>query len=94
MACIPIVKQLEDEKCSEEVDIKLRFSILKPLYAGWVVDFYNHITSEEGRKVIFSGLRDSGITDAIRFGIAKLLSLDPFQNIDPMAEEMRLSTPI
>ena len=39
-----ISKQLEDGKCLEEVDIKFRLSILKSLHAGWVVDFYNHIT--------------------------------------------------
>ena len=41
---------------------------------------------ETGRKLIFSGWRASGII-AIRLGIAKLPSLDPFQDIDPMAEE-------
>ena len=31
------------------IDVKLRLSILKPLNAGWVVDFYKFITSAEGK---------------------------------------------
>ena len=36
-----ITEQLESGKALEDVDVKLRLSILKPLHAGWVVDFYN-----------------------------------------------------
>ena len=37
------------------IDVKLRLSILKPLNAGWVVDFYKFITSAEGKEVILNG---------------------------------------
>ena len=33
-----ITQQLESGKTLEDVDVKLRFSILKPLHAVWVVD--------------------------------------------------------
>ena len=39
----------------DEIDIKLRLSLLKPLHAGWLVDFYNHMTSGAAKKIIDSG---------------------------------------
>ena len=51
------------------IDVKLRLSILKPLNAGWVVDFYKFITSAEGKEVILNGWKAAGIYDAIRLGI-------------------------
>ena len=36
----------------DEIDIKLRLSLMKPLHAEWIADFYNHITSSESKKII------------------------------------------
>ena len=43
---------------------------------------YNESTSSGSRKIINGGCRASGITDAIKIGLSKLPSLDPFQDID------------
>ena len=43
----------------EEVDLELRLSTLKPLQAGWLVDFYNHIKSADGKDIISSGWKAS-----------------------------------
>ena len=48
-----ITQQLESGL--EEVDVKLCLSTLKPLHAGWIVDFYNYITSADGEKVTNNG---------------------------------------
>ena len=89
-----ISKQLESGKSLEDVDVKLRLSTLKPIHAGWIVDFYNYITSEEGRKVIESGWEAAGIADAIRLGSKALPSLDPFDDIDPLIDQFDVSTDI
>ena len=81
-----ISEQLESGKCLEDVDVKLRLSTLKPIHAGWIVDFYNYITSEEGRKVIESGWQAAGIADAVQLGLKALPSLDPFHDIDPLID--------
>ena len=36
----------------DEIDIKFRLSLLKPLHAGWITEFYNQMTSEAARKVV------------------------------------------
>ena len=40
-----IKNQLSFEKKVEEIKIKFRLTILKPLYAKWLADYYNEITS-------------------------------------------------
>ena len=76
------------------MDIKLKLSMLKPLHAGWMVDLYNQMTTEDGKRIILAGWRATGILDAVRLGVAKLPSLDPFIDIDPplTAEPMSLAT--
>lgn len=44
----------------------------------------NELTSSESRKIINEELWASGMTDPIEICSSKLLSLDPFQDIDPM----------
>ena len=79
-----VSKQLADVIELENVDVKLRLSILKPIHAGWLVDLYNHMTTSKGKEVILSGCRASGITDAIRLGLKSLPSIYPFEEIDHM----------
>ena len=50
----------------------------------------NILTSEKGQEVIANGWRSAGITEAISVGSQGLPSLDPFQNIDPLDEEMSI----
>ena len=57
--------QLDKGIAIDEVDIKLCLSLLKPLHAEWLVDFYNHMTSGAAKKIIDSGWASSGIEDAI-----------------------------
>ena len=40
-----VCAQLDKGAIINEIDIKLRLSLMKPLHAGWLVNFYNHITS-------------------------------------------------
>ena len=53
--------QLDKGIAIDEINIKLRLSLLKPLHAEWLVDFYNHMTSGAAKKKIDSGWASSGI---------------------------------
>ena len=46
-----IGKELEDGIALDDIEIKLLLSVLKPLYASWLVDLYNYMTSEKGKKL-------------------------------------------
>ena len=59
---------------------------MKPLHAEWVTNFYNHITTLESKKIIENGWLSSGVPDAIRLGLNKLPSNDPFGDISPMTD--------
>ena len=39
----------------EEINIQFRLSIVKPLHAKWLMQYYNEITSDAGRSVIING---------------------------------------
>ena len=75
----------------EEIDVKLWLSILKPLHTGWVVNFYNFITSAEGKEVILNGWKAASIYDAIRLGIGKMPPMDPYHDIDPLVNEIDIA---
>jgi len=81
-------KQVSDQltagKSLESVQVPLKLSIMKPLHAGWLVEFYNFMTSSEGKKYIETGWRTSGITDAISMGKENLPPIDPFNDLDPL----------
>ena len=82
-----ISKQLNEGVKIDEVDVKFRLTTMKPLHAQWVVDFYNEMTTCKGSKIIESGWRAAGISDAIRLGSKGLPPIDPFQAIDPLLEK-------
>lgn len=71
----------------EDVQVGLQLTKLKIIHAGWIVEFYNHMTTSKGREIIDSGWKASGISDAIELGSEKMPSIDPFKDIDPMLSE-------
>ena len=48
-------------------DIRLQLTILKPLHASWILEFYNFMT-ERGKEIISNGWKASGITKALELG--------------------------
>ena len=70
----------------EQIDIKMKLSIMKPLHASWLIELYNYMTSSAGREICMKGWEKSGIFDAITKGTNGLPSLDPFSDIDPLVE--------
>ena len=79
-----ITQQLAKGKNLEDVEVIMKLSLIKPIQAGWLVELYNHMTTEKGRDIISGGWRAAGITDAINLGVENLPSIDPFDDIDPL----------
>ena len=79
-----VAKQLANKVELKDVVVKLRLSTLKPHHAGWVIDFYNEMTSSKGVELVKSAWRASGIQDAVSLGLGKLPRIDPFEELDPM----------
>ena len=73
-------KQLQD------INFPLGLSLLKPCHAEWLVECYNHMTNTAAPNVIQSGWKAAGITEALQVGVKWLVSLDAFQEIDPLIE--------
>ena len=82
-----ITEQLDNGKQIEEVDTKLQLTRLKPLHAEWLVELFNHMTTIQGKEIIMSGWKVSGIIEAIKKASARLPSLDPFNDLDPLLTE-------
>ena len=68
---------------------KIEFSLttLKPLHVKWLVEYYNVTTSENGSSVIINGWKAAGIYNAIKAGSSGLQSINPFEDISPLATE-------
>ena len=79
-----VSNQLSEAKPLESVQVPLKLSLIKPIHAGWLTEFYNYMTSAVGKKYIHSVWRTSGITDAIKVGKVNLPPIDPFNDLDPL----------
>ena len=79
---------LEVGKKLEDINTEFRLSVMKPLHAKWLVEYYNHISSEAGTKVIVNGFKLAGIYDVIRSGKLSLQSIDPFNDITPLTDSL------
>ena len=77
-----ISKQLDVGTRLDEIVIKLQLSLLKPLHAAWIVDFYSEMASVKGIQIIASGWRAA----------KELPPIDPFHYIDPLIFEDEEST--
>ena len=82
-----IENQLSLGKKVEEIKIEFCLTILKPLHAKWLVEFYNEITSENGSSVIINGWKAAGIYDATKAWSSGLQSIDPLEDIPPLVTE-------
>ena len=69
----------------DNINIEFKLTTIKPLHAKWIVDYYNHITSEAGTDVIINGWKSASIYDAIKTGKSNIPSIDPFNEIAPLA---------
>ena len=86
-----ITKGLDNGVQLEDIDVKLRLSVLKPLHAKWLLDAYKCLSTEAGQKIIENGWKAAGITEALSKGLSGLESLDPFHSIDPLIQQSEIA---
>ena len=77
---------MEEGKELETIEVPLKLSNIKPLHAKWLIEMYNEMTSDEGRKVCLKGWEVSEIKAAVEQGLSKLSCLDTFSDIAPIVE--------
>ena len=76
--------QLDDGISIDDVQVGLQLTKLKPIHAGWLVEFSNHMTTSKGKEIIDNGWKAAGISDALELGSSKMPSIDPLHDIDSM----------
>ena len=75
------INRIDDGISIDEVQVGLQFTTI---HAGWLVEFYNHLTTSKGKEIIDNGWKAAGISGALELGSSKMPSIDPFHDIDPM----------
>ena len=78
---------MEEGKGLETTETPLKLSTIKPLHAKWLIEMYNEMTLDEGRKMCLKGWEVLGIKTAVEQSLSKLPCLDPFSNIDPTVDK-------
>lgn len=68
-----------------EVNVDLRLTALKPLHASWLVDLYNHLGSDIGRRHIAKGWEKASIAQLLDESFS-LPPEDPFEEIEGSIE--------
>ena len=63
------------------IDVDLKLTTLKPLHAATVIKMYNVFKTDEGKKIILSGWRAAGITEALKTARESntIPSLNPYE---------------
>ena len=84
---VQITHAMDDSRELGSIDVELKLSMIKPLHAKWMMEVQNEMTSAEGKKVSLKGWEVSCIKSTVELYVTKLLSLDPFDDIDPVLEE-------
>ena len=82
---------LENGEKLENINISFKTKVLKPLHAMWLLEFYNHIISEEKREIITCGFERAGITHALGLCSSNLPELDPFAELSTLASDDELA---
>ena len=56
-------KEVNKRKSSYDIEVTLKFSILKPLHENWVTGLYDYLRSK--RHVSYNSFKESGINEAL-----------------------------
>ena len=76
-----ILHTLENGCKVMDAKVIVKFTIMKPLHAKWLPEFYNYINSSDGQEITCNDWLRAGITDTLKMGSSKSPSLDPFLDI-------------
>ena len=77
----------------DNIEVGYLLSVLKPLHAKWLVELYNHMSTDEGNEIVANGWKKVGIFDPIKFALSGL-RISPFmwkpEFIDPLSRRIWL----
>ena len=74
----------------DDIEVDYRLSVLKPLHAKWLVEIYNHMSTDEGKEIVANGWKKADIFNAIKLGWSGLPPLDLFTDICLLIESLQL----
>ena len=60
-----VKKKIEEGVPIESVEIDLSLTRIKPTHALWLIELFNFLTSEEGKKTILNGWKKAGVTNIL-----------------------------
>ena len=61
-----VKRKIEEGTPTEHMEVNFNLTRLKPIHAGWMIEMYNFLTSEEGRVTILNGWKKAGIAGVIK----------------------------
>lgn len=73
----------------DEVNVRIFLSILKPLYAGWMVELQNRMTLVKRRDIIACAFRAVEIINTINLGTKNVPIVNRFHKTDPLLLEVK-----
>ena len=78
---VKILHTLENGCEVTDAKVNVKLTIMKPLCANWLSEFYNYINTSDGQEITPNCWLRVWITDAIRMRNSKLPSLNPFLGV-------------
>ena len=60
-----VKKKIEEGVPIESVEIDLSLARIKQTHALWLIELFNFLTSEEGKKTILNGWKKAGVTNIL-----------------------------
>ena len=63
-----IIQELDSGKGVDNINIQLKMSVLKPVYANWINYLYNYFRAAEGKEIIANDWKAAYITEALKKG--------------------------
>ena len=60
-----VKRKIEEGTPIEHIEVNFNPTRLKPIHAGWMIELYNFLTSEEDRVTILNGWKKAGIAGVL-----------------------------
>jgi len=79
--CSEVKNHLDNGTGLDDVEIDLHLSKIKPLHAQWLIDTYNHFTTEKGQQIIIKVGRKQVFIIYLLYQQVSPSPEDPFESI-------------
>ena len=75
-----MLHQLTGGTAEDDINVDIKLTTIKPLHAQWLVNFFNYLTTDEGKEIVLKDWRKTGISGLLD-GNTTLPEADPFKEI-------------